>query len=765
MNLKPFFCFLLCSYLLCSCFVQTDEIVERPSDLWIRNTVLDQKIRILALQFIKEGYGAFDTRLCSWYKVWRGGIHWDGAVFNAIKTIQPASWGQDFIVNQDTISHWKCQDLLLTPQFKGYLVSDAQQIQLLYRLVCGLDTITVTETPELYLIENNKIVFERILNFTSKNQREAGLLWNNEPVVLARPLVVRDTFEWGSKPEKPERFISASRGQYWLDRSGCNTCHEEDYKTVGPAYRQIAARYPENAETITSLAQKVILGGSGNWGDIPMIPHPDLLMQDVSVMIQYILSLKPIEENAGLLKKATETIPDMPLKPGFGVPLEGVHPGYDLQTIHPDWFVPKIGGMDFLPDGRLLVSTWDSIGGVYAISGLESKDTSKIVVAKIASGLMEPLGLKTVGSNIFVLQKQELTQLIDHSHDGIIDEYRTICNSFDASPDFHEYSYGLVFEKGHFYANLGLAMRLMAHELQLPDRGSTIRITMDGQYEILANGLRQPNGIELGPEGDIFVTENQGEWVPACKIIALKPGGFYGCQLRTGNRHTGKFIDPPAVWLPQDEIANSPGQPLFVPSGRFAGQLLFGDVSHGGIKRVFLEKVNGQWQGVVFRFAQGFESGINRMVWGPDGALYVGGVGMNGGWGWKDLTSGLQRLLPNSNPVFEMNAIRALPDGLDIEFTEPLEHFDVNQIEIKQWTYEVTPRYGCPKLEETTLKPEGFFLSQNGKRLHLPLPGIKAGYVVYLRLDASLKSIQGYPLWSGEAWYTMNQIPVANQNT
>jgi cytochrome c len=94
-----------------------------------------------------------------------------------------------------------------------------------------------------------------------------------------------------------------------------------------------------------------------------------------------------------------------------------------------------------------------------------------------------------------VLQKPELTQLIDLDGDEITDEYRTVCNSWGISGDFHEFAFGLVHKDGYFYANLSLAMRLMSDEKQQRDRGRTIKIGMDGKYEAINFGLRQPNGL------------------------------------------------------------------------------------------------------------------------------------------------------------------------------------------------------------------------------------------------------------------------------
>ena len=64
--------------------------------------------------------------------------------------------------------------------------------------------------------------------------------------------------------------------------------------------------------------------------------------------------------------------------PGDGAPLQEVHPAYDLTQARPDEFLPKVAGMDFLPDGRLVVSTWDAMGAGYLLDGVQSGDPTKI---------------------------------------------------------------------------------------------------------------------------------------------------------------------------------------------------------------------------------------------------------------------------------------------------------------------------------------------------------------------------------------------------
>jgi cytochrome c len=81
-------------------------------------------------------------------------------------------------------------------------------------------------------------------------------------------------------------------GQKLLASSDCNTCHRLDSKLIGPAFQDIAKKYPASETNISMLAKKVITGGNGKWGDISMTPHPSLSASDAEEMVKYILSQK-----------------------------------------------------------------------------------------------------------------------------------------------------------------------------------------------------------------------------------------------------------------------------------------------------------------------------------------------------------------------------------------------------------------------------------------------------------------------------------------
>ena|SRR5438309_5151742 len=84
----------------------------------------------------------------------------------------------------------------------------------------------------------------------------------------------------------------ADKGLNLIAGSDCLTCHKMDEKLVGPAYRDVAKKYPNTPEMIDSLSNKIIHGGAGNWGPVAMTPHQSLSKADAETMVKYILSLK-----------------------------------------------------------------------------------------------------------------------------------------------------------------------------------------------------------------------------------------------------------------------------------------------------------------------------------------------------------------------------------------------------------------------------------------------------------------------------------------
>ncbi|MEL6863649.1 MAG: family 16 glycoside hydrolase [Bacteroidota bacterium] len=960
--------------------------VDRPHDPWVFRSVLDEKPRMLTLALHEKLWAAYDADHCALYKVWKGEVNFDGAVYTTTHGPQPTSIGDAYIVNEYE-KPWLIIDngkeIKPTAQYKGHIFQRGH-VQMQYELSWDGKTIKVGEQVEYQESERGLTIFERIFttkdvpqgvdvvlqtnvssialkknmktdgefeelesvpmqkdNLSGLNRKGKLKLKSNATTRLASTFVKKPMIENSNKLadiEKKEKPL----GYRLIARNDCKTCHNTYKKTIGPAYVDVARRYPNNDENIAMLTAKVVNGGSGVWGQQAMNAHPNVPREDIVEMIKYIMDLDAKEEvktakasatpqkidyksptvvedddllpgillrfhkyeddlfklaninfkqktpyegivphiyaqdpdlvqagdnfameytgylqipetnnyafrlisddgsrlfidgqevidhdglhgataeegSIGLEKgvhpfrviyfqgrggknvalewqapgsAAYEVIPKNsflhhrvkhqpddnaeapPLArrnkvPGDAAALKAVHPSYDLSQARPDGFTPKVGGIGFLSDGRMVLSTWDAAGSVFILDGVQSGDPSKVTVKTIAKGFAEPLGLKVVDDEIYVLQKQELTQLIDHNGDDYIDEYRTVCNAWLVSANFHEFAFGLAYKDGYFYATLATAINPggASTQPQIPDRGKVVKISRaDGSHEFIAHGLRTPNGVGIGVDGEVFVTDNQGDWLPSSKVVHVQEGAWFGSRSVDFEGTANLTETLPVVWLPQDEIGNSPSTPLAINDGPYKGQMIHGEVTNGGIKRVFVEKVNGAYQGCLFRFIQGLEAGVNRLAWGPDGALYVGGIGSTGNWGHTGkLWYGLQRLAYNGQSAFEMLAVRAKSNGIEVEFTEALsegEGWNPEDYLIKQWRYEPTKEYGGPKLDETQLKVLSASVSNDRKRVFLELEGMKEGHVIYIQLLNHFVSAMGHSLWTTEGWYTMNQIPV-----
>ncbi len=486
------------------------------------------------------------------------------------------------------------------------------------------------------------------------------------------------------------------------------------------------------------------------------------------------------------------------LKPGDGMQVEGVHPGWAVEDLRPKGFEPQVGGMDFLSDGRLVVSTFTPLnngvfrtepnGSLWALSGVIDGTPETITYERIAEGFQDPLGVKVVGGDIYVADRNEITRLQDKDENGSF-ESREVFASGWVSDNYHHFTLGLIEREGWLYATLstsiyfentikeeGVVGEVVSFNGPNPaHRGTCFRVNLKTrEVQYLAGGFRTPNGVGIGPEGEVFVTDNQGAWLPGSKLVHMVSGRFYGHYNGQSEQKSDRYpqggvpalnsekgVSPPAVWLPQNECANSPTQPIFIKEGVFDGQMYVGELTMGGIRRVFLERINGEFQGAVFHFTQGLECGVNRLIEGPDGCLYAGGTGADGNWSWRGTRFGLQRLRPTGAEVFEMHSISATPDGLVVRLTAPTTRTwlaDATNYEVTQWRYVPTAEYGGEKHDVQRLRVALAAPSGDGKTVRLFIPGLRAGSVVHVRLGDAVSDL-GEELWAHEAWYTLNQIP------
>ena len=481
--------------------------------------------------------------------------------------------------------------------------------------------------------------------------------------------------------------------------------------------------------------------------------------------------------------------------PARAVPLTTLHPGYTLMNLRPTSVMPDtagVSGMDFLSDGRLVICTWSGgrtntelavpsrRGKVYIVSNVTGTNAAAISFQTFATGLEEPLGLKVVNDSIYICEREQLLRLVDTNNDGTVDRKDTIAKA-PGGTTRSEWFYGLEYKDGFFYCGFALAFINGGNILNPPphaNRGTLAKINKaTGAIEYIAGGLRTPDGIGLNPDGEMFTTDNDGEWVPCDKFMNIKQGRFYGVHTTPAglfdtpvtSPHDNSHTTPPAVWFPHGDVALSPSQPLYINSGMYQGQFFVGDVVYGGIQRVFLEKVAGEYQGCVFLFTQGLEAGVGRLAFGPDGNLYVGGLGAGttpGDWFQTGkLKYGLQKMTRNTASVFEMKSVKSRPQGLEIEFFSEVDPVTAGQVAgyfVEKYGYTPTSAYGGNKESVTTLTVNSVQVNADNKRVYLQInSGLQTNKVIHIRLNSTLKSATNQTPWTTEAWYTINAIGTA----
>jgi cytochrome c len=101
-----------------------------------------------------------------------------------------------------------------------------------------------------------------------------------------------DTTTAAAPAAAPVAAAAGKDGKALIEGSDCRTCHKDDTKLIGPAYKDVAKKYESNDKTIKLLAEKVLKGGQGVWGEIPMAGHPNLSLEDAEAMVKYILTMK-----------------------------------------------------------------------------------------------------------------------------------------------------------------------------------------------------------------------------------------------------------------------------------------------------------------------------------------------------------------------------------------------------------------------------------------------------------------------------------------
>ena len=471
--------------------------------------------------------------------------------------------------------------------------------------------------------------------------------------------------------------------------------------------------------------------------------------------------------------------------------LDQMHPDFDLKEV-PLADKYKTMGMGFLSDGRMVLTTSEFIGGgeVPKTASIDHKvlivtnpGSTTPTVKEVSNTWLQPVGLTIVNDKVYVSDRDGFYAINDIVAPADLTKNRTKIASWPDTTTWahgytwHQFVFDPVYWQGNFYAPYSGSIRPGGPSdspASTSYSGSFLKWGLDGKLNKYAGGLRSPNGVNIGPNGDMFVADNQGSWLPSSTFAQMKPGKFYGHKQSPVRDSTGKITkdngknwaedlpyERPTAWLDHGNLRSSPSQPIYMDKTIYEGDWLLGDVNNPGLVRIGLDDVEGTYNGTVFWFGKGFgNTAINRMAWGKDGALYVGSImKIAGNWPGGDKTAIFRVTAKTAATVFDMKGIRHLADGVEITFTQPVDPASIAaaNFPVQQWNYVRQEAYGKGKSTPVNITPSSTALSADGKRVHLILAGMKDDYVHYFKLGA-VKSATGATLWNNEAWMTLNKL-------
>ena len=447
--------------------------------------------------------------------------------------------------------------------------------------------------------------------------------------------------------------------------------------------------------------------------------------------------------------------------------------------------VLECGGMEWMPDGKLAVST--RRGDIYMIENALAANPRRVRFTKWATGLSEAMGLayNKKDGYLYAIQRAEVTRLKDADGRGHASVYETFCDNWGVSGDYHEYPWMSKFDKdGNLWVLLTLTGSFTS---DARFRGWCLRVRPDGTVLPTVSGIRSPGGIASDDQGHMFYNDNQGPWQGGCNFNYLEPGKFVGHpignkwydlapnmqpQPRTPESGSRMWVEAqkipqynvPAVIQPYEKMGQSASGIVFDTSdgkfGPFSRQFFCSDQHHSNLNRYGIEKVNGRYQGWCIKFRAGFSSGNVPALQAPDGSIFIGGTSR--GWGAvgpKEFA--LERVVWTGKVPFEIHDMHVAPDGFDLDFTMPVDEKlagDPASYKLPTWTYIYREQYGSPEVDQTTATIKEAKVSEGGKHVHLVIDGLVPGHIHELHVE-KLRSADGLPLVHPVIWYTLWNIP------
>ncbi len=490
---------------------------------------------------------------------------------------------------------------------------------------------------------------------------------------------------------------------------------------------------------------------------------------------------------AALLMPATNVDAQKKNKDAGNKPSESEDAYYKIVNFPlPEGEVLEGGALEMLPGGKVALGT--RRGEIWIIENALGDDPTKAKFTRFAHGMHEILGLAHHKDGwLYVTQRCDVTRIKDSKGKGRADTFEVVTDGWEINGDYHEYAFGTRFDKaGNIWITLCLTGSFNSN---VKYRGWAGKVTPEGKWVPTTSGVRSPGGIGFNADGEVFYTDNQGPWNGSCGLKHITVGGFVGHpdSFKWYSQPDAKYLGAPpqvpksgsrihieakkipqftptAVIFPYGKMGQSAsGLDCDLSAGKFGPfekQLFVGDQTHSTIMRVSLEKVNGRFQGACYPFRQGLSSGAVPVRFASDGSLFVGTT--NRGWGARGgKPFSFERLVWTGKVPFEIQEMKAEPDGFTLTFTKPVDPKtagDIASYKVETFTYIYQAAYGSPEVDKTTPNVTKVTVAPDNKSVRLELSKLEEGHIHQLTAPG-VRSMENAPLLHNIAYYTLNYIP------
>ncbi|HUE97358.1 MAG TPA: hypothetical protein VMN39_11905, partial [Longimicrobiaceae bacterium] len=409
----------------------------------------------------------------------------------------------------------------------------------------------------------------------------------------------------------------------------------------------------------------------------------------------------------------------------------------------------RLTGVDFLSDGRAVVSSLS--GDIWLVSGI-TEQLGTLGWKRYATGLNQPLGVRVVDDQIYVTGRDQITRLHDRNGDDEADFYEAFNNEIMAGWNYHEFTMHLETDsEGNFY--FAKATPWPPYERGrnteiTPHHGVLFRLSPDGSdLQVIATGMRNPNGLAIGPNDEIAYTDQQGHWMPTSPLHLIQDGGFYGFVPSAHLEEAPTSFPNPILWTPQ-QVDNSPGNPIWITSQTWPeelqGGLMLASYGRANLSLILTETVNGEVQGGHLNLPLTFESGLLRGRFAPDGHLYVNGLTSWQSAGAKP--GSFHRVRYTGRSLYLPTALNVKANGIVLRFSDPVDPVtaaDPANYEVERWNYRWTSNYGSPLVSVSDPQREGIDsvtvtsvqLGEDGRTVFLELPDMRPVMSMAIRYD------------------------------